>query len=139
MTFLDTNILLYAISPHPGEAEKCRRARTILGGNGLALSVQVLQEFYVQATRSSRPDPLTHTEAIALVQYWLRHPVVPLTVPVMETAMHLRDRHGISYWDACILSAAARAGCDRVYSEDLAHDRKYGDITVINPFLQPPP
>ncbi|MFZ4774869.1 MAG: twitching motility protein PilT, partial [Terrimicrobiaceae bacterium] len=68
MTFIDTNILLYAISSDPGEKDKASKAKTILGGAGLALSVQVLQEFYVQATRPTRPDPLNHCEAAALIQ-----------------------------------------------------------------------
>lgn len=60
MTFLDTKILLYAISSAPEEIEKRTKARDILRKDRLVLSVQVLQEFYVQATRSSRPDPLSH-------------------------------------------------------------------------------
>ena len=60
MVFVDTNILLYAISTHPSEAEKNQKARAILSGSDLVFSVQVLQEFYVQATRPTRTDPLTH-------------------------------------------------------------------------------
>jgi predicted nucleic acid-binding protein len=57
--FVDTNILLYAISRDPKEQDKAARANDILAARDVALSVQVLQEFYVQATRASRPDPLT--------------------------------------------------------------------------------
>jgi predicted nucleic acid-binding protein len=56
--FVDTNILLYAISRDPAEQHKAKRANDILTGRDLALSVQVLQEFSVQATRASRPDPI---------------------------------------------------------------------------------
>ena len=51
MTFVDTNILLYAISTQTGEAEKIQKAKAILSNPNLTLSAQVLQEFYVQATR----------------------------------------------------------------------------------------
>jgi hypothetical protein len=60
--FADTNILLYAISRDPTEQDKAARANDILTARDVALSVQVLQEFYVQATRASRPDPLSHEQ-----------------------------------------------------------------------------
>ena len=56
--FADTNVLLYAISRDPAEQDKAKRANDILAERDLALSVQVLQEFYVQATRASRPDAI---------------------------------------------------------------------------------
>jgi predicted nucleic acid-binding protein len=64
MRFLDSNILLYAISKNPAERSKAEEAYAILQSDDLALSVQVLQEFYVQAIRSTRPDALSHDEAV---------------------------------------------------------------------------
>jgi predicted nucleic acid-binding protein len=61
--FVDTNILLYAISRDSAEQDKAERASDILAERDLALSVQVLQEFYVQATRASRPDAIGHRQA----------------------------------------------------------------------------
>jgi predicted nucleic acid-binding protein len=60
MRFVDTDVLLYAVSISEEESEKNRIARELLREPDLALSVQVLQEFYAQATRPSRSDPLTH-------------------------------------------------------------------------------
>ncbi len=57
MRFVDTNILLYAASTAPEERQKAEVALTLLEAEDLALSVQVLQEFYVQATRATRPRP----------------------------------------------------------------------------------
>ena len=54
MRLVDTNVLLYAVSTSPEEAVKRRRARELLGGSSLAVSVQVLQEFYHQATHPKR-------------------------------------------------------------------------------------
>jgi len=51
--FLDTNILLYSISTNPADASKPERAIALLGRDDGALSVQVLQEFYVQAMRAT--------------------------------------------------------------------------------------
>lgn len=136
MVFVDTNILLYAISTHPSEAEKNQKARAILSGSDLVFSVQVLQEFYVQATRPTRTDPLTHEEATALIQYWLRHRIIPITVQVMQDALDIKKRYQTSYWDAAILAAAASAGCSDLLSEDLNPGQSYNSVRVINPFLK---
>lgn len=136
MLFVDTNILLYAISNHPSEAEKNQKARAILSGSDLVFSVQVLQEFYVQATRPTRTDPLTHEEATALIQYWLRHRIIPITVQVMQDALDIKKRYQTSYWDAAILAAAASAGCSDLLSEDLNPGQSYNSVRVINPFLK---
>lgn len=65
MRFVDTNILLYAIGAEADHPDKTECALGLLGQSDLALSVQVLQEFYVQATRSARRGALTHSEAVA--------------------------------------------------------------------------
>jgi predicted nucleic acid-binding protein len=75
LRFLDTNILLYSISRDPTEITKHDRAVTLIDAGNNALSVQVLQEFYVQATRSTRPDPLPHDIAAGLIRTWLRFKV----------------------------------------------------------------
>ena len=64
LRFLDTNILLYSLSRDPTETRKRDRAIALIDTGNNALSVQVLQEFYVQATRPSRPDPLPHYIAV---------------------------------------------------------------------------
>lgn len=133
--FLDTNILLYAISQAPEEAIKARRALALLEGVDWALSVQVLQEFYVQATRSTKIDRITHAQAVALIEAWLRFQVLELTVPIMLAALATRHRHQVSYWDAAIIEAARAAGCHEVYSEDLATGYDYDGIRVVNPFV----
>ena len=66
--FADTSVLLYAISRDPAEQDKAKRANDILAERDLALSVQVLQEFYVQATRASRPDAIGHRQAVLLIE-----------------------------------------------------------------------
>ena len=79
MRFVDTNVLLYAISRAPEERGKAQRANDLLADPDLALSVQVLQEFYVQATRASRPDRLSHEQASRLVESFLRFTVQEVT------------------------------------------------------------
>jgi predicted nucleic acid-binding protein len=132
--FADTNLLLYAVSRDPQERHKAERARGILSERDLALSVQVLQEFYVQATRDGRADPLTHAQAVKLVESLTRFPLADVTRGVMLAAMATRHRFLISYWDAAILEAARSLGCDTVLSEDLNDGQDYGGVTVENPF-----
>ena len=134
MTFVDTNILLYAVSAAPQEADKTAKAREILRQPDLALSIQVLQEFYVQATRPTRPGHLSHQEAAGLIQLWLRFTVVDLTVAVMQSALRLKERCQTSYWDAAILAAAHSAGCDQLLSEDLNPGQTYEGVRLVNPF-----
>jgi len=132
--FVDTNVLLYAISRDPVELDKAARANTVLADGDVALSVQVLQEFYVQATRASRPDPLTHDQAARLVQSFLRFPVADVTTDVMLAALTTSHRFRLSYWDAAILEAGRSLGCDVVLSEDLSDGQDYGGVRVENPF-----
>src|SRR5205823_863439 len=100
----------------------------------LGLSVQVLQEFYVQATRASRPDPIKHEQALRLIESFLRFPVQEVTIAVMLAALTTRERFGISYWDAAILEAARALGCGVVLSEDLTAGTDYAGVRVQNPF-----
>ena len=134
MTFLDTNILLYAISTDVADRAKALRSREILLQDDLCVSVQVLQEFYVQATRPTRSQPYSHADATAIIGHWLRFHVVALTVPVMQNALQLKERYQVSYWDAAILAAAASAGCTELLSEDLNSGQSYDKIHVTNPF-----
>ena len=134
MRFVDTNVLLYAISRDPAEQDKATRANEILAGRDLALSVQVLQEFYVQATRESRPDPLTHEQAIELVESFMRFPVATTTAEQMLAAFATCRRFHLSYWDAAVLEASRSLGCDVVLSEDLSDGEDYAGVRVKNPF-----
>ena len=134
VTFVDTNVLLYAVSTVPEERSKALAARAILDRTDLALSVQVLQEFYVQATRAGRADPLTRGQASALLESWLRFEVQDVTVPLMRSAVETGARYRISYWDAAIIEAARLAGCRTVLSEDLADGSDFGGVRVMNPF-----
>ena len=134
MQFADTNVLLYAISRDPDEASKARRANEVLAAGDMGLSVQVLQEFYVQATRASRRDAITHEQAVGLVEAWRRFPVQEMTVEVMVAAFATRRRFGISYWDAAIIEASRVLGCTIVLSEDLDAGTDYDGVRVENPF-----
>ena len=134
MRFVDTNILIYSVSPLPEDAKKCAAAIALLQSRDLVISVQVLQEFYVQATRLTRPQRLRHDEAASFIAAWLRFPVQENTVALFQAALDAKERFQISYWDAAILEAARAAGCRQILSEDLNPGQDYDGLTVINPF-----
>lgn len=132
--FLDTNVLLYSISRAPEEAEKRSRAIALLDRDDGALSVQVLQEFYVQATRATRPDRIAHETAVGLIDCWLRFKVQETNLAVLTGALEIKVAHGLSYWDSAILAAARALGCREIYSEDMAHGREIEGMIIVNPF-----
>ena len=132
--FLDTNILLYSISRDPSEAGKRDRAVALLSERENALSVQVLQEFYVQATRPTRRDAVSHEIAVELIDAWLRFPIQEITVAIVSEALRIKARHQLSYWDAAIVAAARALGCREIYSEDMSHGRDIEGTVIVNPF-----
>ncbi len=134
MRFVDTNVLLYAASILPEEDAKRLRARELLMEPNLAVSVQVLQEFYHQATRAPRPGRLSDEDALRFLEPVLEMRVQAVTLGVFRNAVTIRQRFGLSYWDAAILAAARALGCDAVYSEDMSAEQDYGGIRVVNPF-----
>ena len=133
--FVDTNVLLYAVSTAGAEAAKRLTARAILEREDLVLSVQVLQEFYVQATRPTKPDRLAHDPAVTLIESSLRFRVIETTVPLMAHALATALRWRISYWDAAIVEAARIGGCSTLLSEDLQPGMNFAGVTVENPFM----
>ena len=135
MQFVDTNVLLYAISTNPEHLQKRVRASSLLASGDLGLSTQVLQEFYVQATRPSRPRPLSHADAAGLVFAFSRFPVQPTTLELVYAAISTKVRFGLSYWDAAIIEAARLQGCGDVLSEDMSHGHDYDGVRVTNPVL----
>lgn len=134
MRFVDTNVLLYAISSHPEEAGKASRAVALLNEPDLGLSVQVLQEFYVQATRATAVSPLPHETAAAFIETLLRFPVQQTTVPLVQAALSAKARWGLSYRDAAIVEAARALGCRELCSEDLQHGQDFDGVRVVDPF-----
>ena len=134
MRFVDTNVLLYAVSVLTEDAAKRDSAIALLREGGLALSVQVLQEFYHQATRRGRPGALTPALALQFIESLDAFPVQPITLAVFRAGVALSQRYLLSYWDGAILAAASALGCDAVYSEDMSAEQDYDGVTVLNPF-----
>ena len=136
--FLDTNILLYAVSTNTEEADKTRAARTLLQSADWAWSAQVAAEFIRASTSPRQPKPLTRAEARRWIETWMAFPMAAVDGALVLEAVQIAERFQISHFDAQILAAAKRMGCATVYSEDLNHGQDYGGVRVVNPFLPTP-
>ncbi len=97
-----------------------------------ALSTQVLQEFYVNATRKIA-SPLSKESARAVVSSYLIW-CVDVTSQEVSTAFRIEDEARISFWDALIVAAALKAGADRILSEDLNPGQTISGVRIENPF-----
>jgi len=132
--FVDTNVLVYAADGATPVGRKTRIARELLRQRRLHLSVQVLNEFTVNARHRSKLN-LDARQQQAWLERWLLFPIAPLTVDTFLAALLVHGRYQVSHWDALILASAREANCSVVYSEDLNHGQDYNGIQAINPFL----
>ncbi len=135
LTFVDTNILVYAHDR--SEEVKQPLARALLeelwATRAGVLSTQVLQEFYAVATRKFDP-PMRAGAARQMVAVYASWPVVQVDVPLILAGSELAERHRISFWDALIVEAARRAGASILATEDLPAGGRVGDVHILNPF-----
>ena len=134
--FLDTNVLLYAVSTNPAEAEKARAARALVEAENWAWSAQVAAEFIRASTSSRQRTPLSRAQARQWVETWMAFPMAAVDGALVLEAVEIAERFQIGHFDAQILAAAKRMGCATVYSEDLNAGQDYGGVRVLNPFLQ---
>ncbi|MCW8985770.1 MAG: PIN domain-containing protein [Thermoanaerobaculales bacterium] len=132
--FLDTNVLIYAVSSAPAESAKKERALELISHADFGLSAQVLQEFYVNVT-GKIALPLMPDEAVALLEQFRNFPVVWMDYPLIVAGIEVALRFGISYWDGAIIAAAERLGATTLYTEDLNHGQRYASVQAVNPFL----
>jgi predicted nucleic acid-binding protein len=135
-SFFDTNVLLYA--DDKSAPVKQRRSRDLVAehrrnGTGV-ISLQVLQEYFVNVTRKLGVDPRIARRKLELLAEF---DVAVPQVPDVLAAIDLHRLHGFSFWDALILRTAQQAGCSVLLSENLQHGREIDGIAIINPFSSP--
>jgi predicted nucleic acid-binding protein len=132
-TFLDTNILVYAVdNDHPAKrAVALDRIRQLaLSGTGV-ISTQVLQEFYSACTRKLGMDPLNAKQH---VRDFRMFDVVSVSPDLVEAGIDCSILERISFWDGLILAAAHAAGCGCLLTEDLSHGQVIRGVSIENPF-----
>ena len=131
--FFDTNILVYA---HAGdEPQKRKVARkslsTHLANQTAVISTQILQEYFVAATRIGLPAELAQQHVATYAQA----NVVQVTTELILAAIDMHRLHRLSFWDALIVRSARAGGCGVLLSEDLKHGQIYNGVRVENPFV----
>jgi predicted nucleic acid-binding protein len=135
-SFLDTTILIYGHDQTAGH--KYAIANQLLQDHWQSrtgcLSIQVLQEFYVNITQKiSVPLPVHEAiRNIALLKSWHIH--VP-TADDLLGGIQIQQRYQLSFWDALIVRSAAQLDCTILWSEDLSHGQFYEGVEVRNPFI----
>ncbi len=137
LTFVDTNVLVYAHDRTAGTKRDVASSllADLWGTRTGALSTQVLQEFYVTATRRLA-RPLSAPRARSIVERystWTVHSIEPADI---LAASELEKRHRQAFWDALIIVAASRLGAGWLVSEDLQHGRRIANLEIVDPFRE---
>ena len=131
--FLDTNVAVYVYD----RSDPAKRERAIdlfaSSPDQLVVSTQVLSEFYWTVTRKLDP-PLPHDVAAEATRRLGALRVVSVDRDLVLSAVETSKRTGIALWDALIVEAAARAGCDRLITEDLNDGQEIRGVRIENPF-----
>ncbi len=134
--FVDTNIFLYAYdnSSHEKQSKAKDLISHLWATDQGCLSIQVLQEFYVNVTKKI-PKPLPPMRAGQIIEdlsCWQLH--VPLVEDILE-AINIQQRNHLSFWDALIICSAKSLDCKTIWSEDLSSGHFYEGLQILNPFL----
>ena len=135
--FVDTNVLLYALSA--SEPAKQEIAVTWLdplwnSGSG-RISWQVVHEFYAKAVQKLGVPPAVARASVNRMLLW--NPQSPSHAAI-QRAWHWCDSAKINFWDALIVAAAEQANCRYLLSEDFQAGRRFGALTVVDPFARTP-
>jgi len=131
--FVDTNVLIYAFDRTAGKKRETAAALVArLWSDRIGcLSLQVLQEFYVTATKKLKMAP---AEAFAQIDRFGKWTVHRPEVDDVLVAIQLHREKKVSFWDAMILRSAMSSGCDLLWSEDLSDGQRWDGVIVRNPF-----
>ncbi|MDN5850832.1 MAG: PIN domain-containing protein [Nitrococcus sp.] len=135
--FIDTNLFIYQL-----EARDERKGaiadhiiRHGIEGGTACISFQVIQECLNTMLRKAEIQ-LSTEETRSYLETVLE-PLfrVSANISLYQHALGIRARYRYGFYDALIIAAALDAGCTRLYSEDLQHGQRIGELIIENPFL----
>ncbi len=134
--FFDSNVLVYTDDlrdpTRNGQARALVREH-LRAGSGV-VSTQVLQEYFVAVTHRFKTN-LDSAAARRKVELFSEFDVVTPLVADILAAIDLHRNHGFSYWDALIVRAASKSGCQVLLTEDMQHGQVFDGVRIVNPFL----
>ena len=130
---LDTNVFAYAEGTN-GASMKTAALDLVqhLQPASTFLPVQALGELFRVLVHKAGRSP-GHTRA-AILTWGDAFPLIETSSSVMLGALDLATDHRFGIWDAVILSAAAKARCRLLLSEDLQEGFTWSGVTITNPF-----
>jgi predicted nucleic acid-binding protein len=133
--FVDTNVLVYAFdkSSSPKKRIAQRLMNRLMTEDTLRVSTQVLQELFVTLTRKVS-QRCSSEEAQAVLEDLTAWPLMVVDYAAIRAAVELADRARLSFWDALVVVAAARAGAAVLYTEDLNDGQEILGVRISNPF-----
>lgn len=133
-TFVDANVLIYAHDADAPAKHQIANAvlRELWSERTGVLSLQVLQEFYVNVTRKIA-TPISKKSARLIVDSYAIW-CTETTPAEISAAFQIEDESRIGFWDALIVSSAARSGANRILSEDFSAGQRINGILIENPF-----
>ncbi|MDB6038380.1 MAG: VapC toxin family domain ribonuclease [Verrucomicrobiales bacterium] len=132
VVFIDTNLLLYAASDGKSDPKKKVMAEELIAARPFVVSMQVVQEFHVAATKKIALG-ISSEHAAKVLEALVARVVVHVTPELFREAVVLQSRFCLSYWDAAIVAAAGKSGCKLIFSEDMGHLQIYDRVMVANP------
>jgi len=128
--FCDSNIFLYAFSKQ--DEDKQKLASNILLTE-CTISIQVINEVSSNMIKKLKFDNVVISKFVA--SCYDKYKIINFEKEIFQKACSIRDKYNISYYDSLILSSAISARCNILYSEDMQHNQKIEDLTIINPFI----
>ena len=131
--FVDTNVLVYADDLDAGDKRGVAQTllQELIAESRAVVSTQVIQEFFVAATRKlGVPADIARRK----VELLLRLDVVLVRPELILSAIDLSRLRSLSFWDALVVRSAASAGCGRLVTEDLNHGQVIDGVRIENPF-----
>ena len=133
--FVDTNIIVYTLDNNdPKKRDRCRNFLATVHKEGTGvISTQVLQEFYVVATRKLGVEPQLAKEILHALQNLT---LVTVTPQLIGAAIDCSRVHQLSFWDALIVVSAESARCGELWTEDLNHGQVIRGVRIHNPMLE---
>lgn len=134
--FVDTNLWVYRLDRRQPEKSLFVRdwIRKLATEHEIVVSTQVMIELRSVLTRKFAP-PLSPADTRDALEVLSAFEVVGAHSSLVLDAHELAVRERLSWFDALILESAIRSRCDVLYSEDLDHQRRFGTLSVLNPFL----
>ena len=130
--FIDTNILIYSMDEFdPAKREKCRFLLKSVGKDFQGvISTQVMQEFYVTATKKLGADPLLMKD---ILHSFEQFEIVMVNPAIINDAIDCGIINRISFWDSLIVVAAESAHCELLWTEDLNDGQIIRGVRIENP------